>query len=143
MANTLGPLRSAFLLVRSRIAEADAMTLDRRQFVKAAAALIAGAATTACADDSTDSRALAQPELLEMLGPDRVRALGAHYRTNVPSENSAVFLRAALSGGAPSPHLPWMHKSIADRVRDDFAEGRTVLVDGWVLSVTEARQCAL
>lgn len=28
-------------------------------------------------------------------------------------------------------------------VRDDFAKGRTVILDGWVLSVTEARQCAL
>jgi hypothetical protein len=28
-------------------------------------------------------------------------------------------------------------------IRDDFAAGRTVLVDGWVLSVTEARQAAL
>ena len=30
-----------------------------------------------------------------------------------------------------------------DQVRDDFANGRTVLVNGWVLAVTEARQCAL
>jgi hypothetical protein len=120
------------------------MTLDRRQFVKAAAgALIAGATTTACAGDNTDPRALAQPELLEMLGPERVRALGAHYRASVPSENSASSLRAALSNGASRLNLPWMHSSIADRVRDDFAAGRTVLVDGWVLSVTEARQCAL
>jgi hypothetical protein len=28
-------------------------------------------------------------------------------------------------------------------VRDDFASGRTVVVDGWVLSAIEARQCAL
>jgi hypothetical protein len=28
-------------------------------------------------------------------------------------------------------------------IQRDFAEGRTVLLDGWVLSVTEARQCAL
>jgi hypothetical protein len=120
------------------------MTLDRRQFVKvAASALIAGATTAACASDNTDPRALAHPDLVEMLGADRVRVLGARYRANMPSENSAVFLRAALSGAAPSRHLPWIHKSIADRVRDDFAAGRTVLVDGWVLSVTEARQCAL
>ena len=40
--------------------------------------------------------------------------------------------------------LPWArHRSIAQQVRDDFAAGRTVVVDGWVLSATEARQCAL
>jgi hypothetical protein len=32
---------------------------------------------------------------------------------------------------------------MSDLVRGDFAHGRTVIVDGWILSVTEARQCAL
>jgi hypothetical protein len=40
-------------------------------------------------------------------------------------------------------HLPWLQKSIDDTVHEDFASGRTVVVDGWVLAVTEARQCAL
>ncbi|MFO1036491.1 MAG: hypothetical protein U1E45_06585 [Geminicoccaceae bacterium] len=31
---------------------------------------------------------------------------------------------------------------VGDLIRDDFASGRIVLVDGWVLSVTEARGCA-
>lgn len=30
----------------------------------------------------------------------------------------------------------------ADRVKKDFEEDRIVIVSGWVLSVTEARQCA-
>jgi hypothetical protein len=34
-------------------------------------------------------------------------------------------------------------RSIDRQVTDDFAAGRTAVVDGWVLSVTEARQCAL
>jgi hypothetical protein len=32
---------------------------------------------------------------------------------------------------------------MAKQVRADFAEGHTVIVDGWLLSTTEARQCAL
>ena len=35
------------------------------------------------------------------------------------------------------------HQSIPHLVRDDFAHGRTVVIEGWVLAVTEARQCAL
>jgi len=35
------------------------------------------------------------------------------------------------------------HPSIAATVRRDFETGRTVLVNGWVLAATEARQCAL
>jgi hypothetical protein len=36
-----------------------------------------------------------------------------------------------------------MPRSLEDQVREDFIKGHTILVDGWVLSVTEARQSAL
>jgi len=80
-----------------------------------------------------------------MLGVERVRTLGAQYRAAVPKENSATALRAAISDTAQHGfRLPWARRaSLNDQVRDDFAAGRTVLVDGWVLSATEARQCAL
>jgi hypothetical protein len=78
-----------------------------------------------------------------MLGPERVRQLGAHYRASMPSENSAAALRAALSSGH-GPRLPFIKSgSLGDQIRGDFATGRIVVVDGWVLSVTEARQAAL
>lgn len=78
-----------------------------------------------------------------MLGPERVCQLGVHYRASRPSENSGGALRAALSAGH-GPHSPLIKSgSLDDRVRDDFAIGRTVVVDGWVLSLTEARQAAL
>jgi len=32
---------------------------------------------------------------------------------------------------------------VNEQVQLDFARGRTVMLNGWVLSVTEARQCAL
>jgi hypothetical protein len=78
-----------------------------------------------------------------MLGPERVRALGTHYRASTPSENSADSIRAAISSGhrlrIPSLGIG----TLDDQIRDDFANGRTVVVDGWVLSLTEARQAAL
>jgi hypothetical protein len=58
-----------------------------------------------------------------------VRALGRRYRELVP----AVDLFA----------LRPRRSTVSDLVRDDFAGGRTIVIDGWVLSVTEARQCAL
>jgi hypothetical protein len=78
-----------------------------------------------------------------MLGPERVRQLGAHYRASTPSENSAAALRAALSSGDSSQSPSIKSRSLDDQIRDDFAAERTVIVDGWVLSVTEARQAAL
>ena len=121
------------------------MILDRRRFLHlTAAGVAAGLAGVACAHDSdASSPALAQPSLLGMLGPERVREIGAQYRAARPSENTDAALRDAISSSA---HLrfPWISRpSIDERIRDDFAAGRTVVVSGWVLSETEARQCAM
>lgn len=120
-------------------------TLDRRRFVKFAASMtVVAVTTTSCSrDDGPNSRALGRPQLLDMLGPERVRTIGAHYRAQIPAENSVAALRDAISDERSRLHLPWFQKSIDDTVHEDFAAGRTVVVDGWVLSVTEARQCAL
>jgi hypothetical protein len=121
------------------------MTLDRRRFLQLSAlGVVVTIADSACAASSDRPDAGAdRPQLLAMLGTERVRELGVHYRASRPSENSAGALRAALSSGH-GPRIPFIKsRSFADQIRDDFASGRTVVVDGWVLSLTEARQAAL
>ena len=120
------------------------MSIDRRRFLQLTALGIAATvADSACARGAESDSAVDRPQLLAMLGPDRVRELGTHYRAATPSENSATALRAAISN-AREPRLPLLGKqSLDDQIHDDFAAGRTVVVDGWVLSVTEARQAAL
>jgi hypothetical protein len=44
---------------------------------------------------------------------------------------------------AAAPNRSQVHDWLRGRVRDDFRAGRTVTVDGWVLSDTEARLYAL
>jgi hypothetical protein len=123
------------------------MTIDRRQFLQlTAAGALVGLMSGACAgDEAADAREVAQPALLGMVGADCVRELGVRYRQMVPEENREAALRAAITdGGQRGLRFPWTSRpSLAVQVRDDFAEGRTVLVNGWVLSATEARQCAL
>ena len=121
------------------------MPLDRRRFLQLTTlGVIATVTDSACAssDDRTGVPA-DRPQLLGMLGAERVRQLGAHYRAATLGENSVDALRAALSN-ARGPRIPFVKKkSVDDQIRDDFAADRTVLVDGWVLSLTEARQCGL
>ncbi len=123
------------------------MTMDRRQFLRlTAAGAVASVTSTACgADAAYDMRALAQPELLSILGANAVREIGLRYREMVPGENDVEALRSAILRTRPwTARLPWVSDPpLAELVRDDFAEGRTILVRGWVLSATEARQCAL
>jgi hypothetical protein len=121
------------------------MTLDRRRFLQVSAlGIVAAVADAAYASaDAGVGASDDRPLLLAMLGPERVRQLGSHYRASTPRENSAEALRAALSSGR-APRIPFIKSEPhGDQIRDDFAAGRTVLVDGWVLAVTEARQAAL
>ena len=121
------------------------MTLDRRRFLQASAlGIIATVADSGCtAGDAGDAAAVDRPFLLTVLGPDRVGELGAHYRAATPSESTAAALRSAISKSR-GVRIPFIgNESLADQIEDDFEEGRTLLVDGWVLSVTEARQAAL
>jgi hypothetical protein len=63
--------------------------------------------------------------------------IGTIYREATPAEGSEdVLMQLLTTGGDPTEQL-------SKKVNDDFANGRTVTVDGWVLAVTEARQCAL
>ena len=114
------------------------MNLDRRRFLQVSAVGVAAAIVQGCSDER--DHPLDQPLLIATLGPERVVQLGVRYRAQTPTENTAESLRAAIEKGRASRLLT---KSINDVVHDDFENGRTVLVDGWVLSVTEARQAAL
>src|SRR5437762_2351924 len=121
------------------------MTVDRRRFLQLSAlGVIASVTESGCSSAADrDTAAVDRPQLLAMLGPDRVRLLGAHYRAATPNENSADALCAAISNGHRF-RIPLLAiGTLDDQVRDDFTVGRTVLVEGWVLSVTEARQAAL
>lgn len=121
------------------------MAMDRRRFLQLSAAGVLVATTgTACRGDDIDPRTLAQPAVLALLGPERVREIGVRYRQTVPAERAAPALRAAIANDGNGLRLPWRKRqSLAQRISSDFAAGRTVVVNGWLLSTTEARQCAL
>jgi hypothetical protein len=127
----------------------DTLTLaliDRRRFLHLIGGVAAASLSAACAADaSMQSGALTRPELANALGAERVRDLGRRYRELVASERSADALREAIVRS-----LPWRARiqgstasDLAQLVHDDFGAGRTVVVSGWILSLTEARQCAL
>ena len=131
---------------------ATAMTMDRRQFLRVTAAGALLGLTRADGEDrrvgsgtgANDLAALATPSLLALLDADDVRDIGTRYRAAHPREASAEALRAAILDAYPPPARHWAtHVPVAELVRADFEAGRVVVVRGWVLSITEARQCAL
>ena len=75
--------------------------------------------------------------------PDSARAVGAAYLRQNPDEADAERLAALLGPDLGESEGPALASRLAARQRADFTTGRTVVVEGWVLSLTEARICAL
>ena len=120
--------------------------MHRRTFLQTAAAgAIVAAAGAACAEDRPSDDVLATPAITAMFGRRRILQFGEWYREMMPKESDAETLREKIVTGEERRfHFPWSKGlTIDERVADDFANGRTVLVNGWLLSRTEARQCAL
>jgi hypothetical protein len=91
------------------------------------------------------------PGLMALID-DRQRAgrLGSRYLALHAHESGAHrlagLLRAALTAAntdAPPTEADLLRSVLHTRVRQDFAQRDTVVIDGWVLARTEARLCAL
>ena len=83
----------------------------------------------------TDPRAksLETPDFLSHIcDTPTIRQLGAAYRAQTPAEASQETLIALLQPGIT-----------AQTIKSDYANGNIVTLRGWVISRTEARQCAL
>jgi len=71
-------------------------------------------------------------------------AIGQAYLAAVPEESDQAALLAGLGVAEDAVGDPnAMLDALADQVHADFAAGDTIQLDGWALSLTEARLCAL
>jgi len=68
---------------------------------------------------------------------------GVAYLKKFPKENDKIVLTNLLIGAKASLDKSVIEKQMDERVLDDFKTGKTVTIAGWILSITEARQCAL
>ena len=88
-------------------------------------------------------------ELATINDTDTIAELGTAYLDQVGDENNPSRLIAALMvkpGGDAIPantDRATLQRLMAEKVQSDFKTGETVVVNGWVLSRTEVRQCAL
>ena len=120
--------------------------MDRRRFLT-----VGGVSTAALAASGfwgwgpapSPPAILAQPALRSVLGDfASIYVLGRRYRAAHPEEDRRAALVEALHT-AVGPGSSSLRDRLDAQVRADFAQGRTVQLNGWIVSVTEARQCAL
>lgn len=127
--------------------------LSKRSFIKCSFTLLVSTLTaTGCGILSVDLNTVAK-HLVELLRHrDQANKLGKLYLTKHPtlqSETLADVTRVVLS--TISLHeddlsyfsLKKLEPLIAQRVRQDFTEENIVIVDGWMLSHTEASLCVI
>jgi tRNA G26 N,N-dimethylase Trm1 len=122
--------------------------MERRSFVKLSA-FTALALTLPFAEScSTGSKemAVAQPLLFShLVDAKAIREAGLAYRKTRTVEDDQQKLSQLLLSEKETASLNKNEiESMLDKqVTNDFEAGNTVMVKGWVMSLTEARQCAL
>lgn len=119
----------------------DRKSMKRRDFLASLPIAVTMLRLPGRYNATADLQWLYSPGLLEILGGQRIQRLGALYRRMYPAENSPKRLKSLIL--RTIGYRPDGEAALAKAVCQEFAAERTVLVNGWVLSVTEARQCAL
>ena len=123
--------------------------MKRRDFIQLsgfAAAAISFPFLHSCSPSATE-RAFSKPQFVSRLFDEQmIRDAGESYLQKTPSENNEDKLIQLLAGNdaiAKSGDEKAIHQYLDEKIKRDFETGKTVMVKGWVLSLTEARQCAL
>jgi hypothetical protein len=70
-----------------------------------------------------------------------IRKIGTDYRATTSTESNEDQLTDLLATGL-DPNKNQIQQ-LTTKINADFAAGRTVTLEGYVISITEARQCAL
>lgn len=118
--------------------------MQRRKFVQYLSTTTLGSLffQPAFGVDKTDSF-LASPDLLDLLGDEKLIVdIGNQYREQNTEEDDVYTLRRQLRQAASNWGM-LSAETLKQRVSADFKHGDIVRLKGWILSVTEARQCAL
>ncbi len=121
------------------------MAIQRRQFLS----VMIGAASLALFPGTL--RANTAPGATYAEGVESMRRVGEAYLSLRPAEADRDRLLSILGHDLQHSSItPPVEHSLADltqrfedMIKADFAANRTIILDGWVLSISECRLCAL
>lgn len=122
------------------------LTMKRRKFIIGAVSVTAVSISGAYLFLNRDivyDPLIAEPQSLSLIwDTETVIAVGNQYRVQYVDENSEQALAKKLVRDQ-SDSGEQMIKNLNQKIKEDFEKDNTLLIDGWILSKTEARQCAL
>lgn len=126
--------------------------MNRKRFLLLTALVASATASRWILLDSSSpappDHALLRPLFLSRVLTDaELHRIGMLYRAAWPEENSIhAMVNRLLDSRSPAARAaagPALAGHLSRQIAADFAAGRTLILDGWVLALTEARQCAL
>jgi hypothetical protein len=111
--------------------------MERRRFV---ILVLTGTAAVSLPLSQCNTADDNRPEpLYVLIGKSKTIEIGKAYVARFPSESDRNKLTALISATLnEQPASP-----VNARIQNEFRKGKVVIIDGWILSVTEARQSAL
>ena len=123
--------------------------MERREFLRLSAysGIILSVPFVQACKASPENMAITQPAFLSyILDKKSLLDAGKDYIRQYPSEKTKSKLEELLVAGsdihASTPAVT-VYEYYDKKSIQDFDQNHTVVADGWVLSQTEARQCAL
>ena len=127
--------------------------MKRRNFITLSTltAFAIGTPFSSCSspDPELDKKISIPQTLSQLLDQNSIKAIGRAFGVDRPDEYSVKKLERNLSKDAKGDYfssttpLKEISETINRNTQGDFDDGNTLILDGWVLSLTEARQCAL
>jgi hypothetical protein len=120
--------------------------MERRLFVKLSAFTAMALTLPLAQSCSTGSKemAVAQPLVFShMVDAATITETGIAYRKTHTAEDNKEKLTKLLLGEKAALDKDEIQTMLDKQVTADFKQGKTLVVKGWVMAVTEARQCAL
>jgi hypothetical protein len=118
---------------------------DRRTFLRSAAALVVIALTPfrgLYASNSLKPRPIPPPFLALFKDSDAPAKIGQHYLSVFPQEADPEWLRSRVLP-CDACSLDELRDHLQGAIRSDFRTRRIARINGWVISRTEGRLCAL
>jgi hypothetical protein len=100
--------------------------------------------------DKELDKILALPEILSQVQDKKTittigKAYGAVHKDEYSVKKLQRLLTQSNAAATISPSMPEkdIYAVISKNIQQDIETGNTIILNGWVLSLTEARQCAL
>lgn len=120
--------------------------MERRSFLRLSVLGTAGMAIPlayGCGVSAIDPVMAQPPQLSHIVDKKTMEEIGRAYLKQHAEENDDRKLAQMLALPAGIAGTDAVHAYFDKQIQHDFDTGNVALASGWVLSVTEARQCAL